>query len=200
MAKVKPTTKTCKHCATEIPYEAKVCPNCRKKVKGGIIKWIILGIFILGILGSLLGGGDDSEDASPVENPKTETSQDAAVKEEETTEEKKIEYKEYNVTELFDDLNKNALKAEKKHQDEYVTIKGYLDTIDSDGKYISVGAGEDNYDYLFQSIQCDVQSDEQLDQIMEMSKNDKIIVKGQIDSIGEVLGYNLKIDTIKPGK
>ena len=34
MKKEKPTTKLCKHCKTEIPYDAKVCPNCRKKQKG----------------------------------------------------------------------------------------------------------------------------------------------------------------------
>ena len=33
MKKEKPTTKLCKHCKTEIPYDAKVCPNCRKKQK-----------------------------------------------------------------------------------------------------------------------------------------------------------------------
>ena len=29
-------TKVCKHCQTEIPKKAKVCPNCRKK-QGGLI-------------------------------------------------------------------------------------------------------------------------------------------------------------------
>ena len=31
MKKEKPTTKICKYCKTEIPYGAKVCPQCRKK-------------------------------------------------------------------------------------------------------------------------------------------------------------------------
>ena len=35
MAKEKPTTKICKHCKSEIPYDAKVCPQCRKKQKEG---------------------------------------------------------------------------------------------------------------------------------------------------------------------
>lgn len=212
MAKVKPTTKTCKHCATEIPYEAKVCPNCRKKVKGGKVKWILLAIVILGILGSLMGGGDDAEDTKPSDTNQAEVSQDVSeqqenqeieqevekeTKEEKTTEAPKIEYKKYNVTELFDDLKDNALKAEKLHQDEYVKITGYLGTIDSDGSYIGVGAAEDDYDYMFQEVQCYIQSDEQLDQVMELSKGDKITVKGQISSIGELMGYSLKIDKIK---
>ncbi len=66
MAKEKPTTKTCKHCKTEIPYDAKVCPQCRKKQKGGKLKWI-LGVIVLIIVFAVLGGGSSyelSEDAS----------------------------------------------------------------------------------------------------------------------------------------
>ena len=31
----KKETKVCKHCQSEIPAKAKVCPNCRKK-QGGV--------------------------------------------------------------------------------------------------------------------------------------------------------------------
>ena len=31
MSKETPETKLCKYCKSEIPYDAKVCPNCRKK-------------------------------------------------------------------------------------------------------------------------------------------------------------------------
>lgn len=54
-------TRLCKHCQTEIPKKAKVCPNCRKK-QGGIVKWIVLGIIVIAIIGAVAGGGsDDSE-------------------------------------------------------------------------------------------------------------------------------------------
>lgn len=67
-------TKKCKYCKTEIPKDAKVCPNCRKK-QSGIGKWIIIAIVIIVIIGAVAGGGDD-KDKNPqkVENPK-ETSQ-----------------------------------------------------------------------------------------------------------------------------
>jgi hypothetical protein len=100
------------------------------------------------------------------------------------------------VTELFDLLSSNALKAEKTYQDQYVEIEGYLSVIDSDGKYISVGADPDDLEYLLQDVQCYIKSDEQLDQIMEMSKGDPIVVRGKIKNIGEVLGYQLDIDSI----
>lgn len=58
MGKEKPTTKVCKHCKTEIPAGAKVCPQCRKK-QGGVLKWVIIAIVVIGIIGAAAGGGDD---------------------------------------------------------------------------------------------------------------------------------------------
>lgn len=206
MAKEKPATKTCKHCATEIPYDAKVCPNCRKKVKGGKLKWIIIALVVLVIIVMAAGGGSDDkkEDTAPAKTQEaadqTDSKEQEDAQEEEEEVEEKIEYKKYKCTELFDDLKTNALKAEKKHQDEYVEISGYLTNIDSDGSYISLGAGEDDYDYMFEDLECYVQSDEQLDVIMDLSKGDKIVVKGQISSIGEILGYDMKIAEIKKAK
>ena len=50
---------------------------------------------------------------------------------------------------------------------------------------------------MFQEIRCKIKSEDQLNTVMDMSKGDKITVKGQITSIGEVLGYDLDITEIK---
>lgn len=55
---MKSETKICKHCQTEIPRKAKVCPQCRKK-QGGIVKWIILAFFFFMIIGAANSGNDD---------------------------------------------------------------------------------------------------------------------------------------------
>ena len=61
MAKEKPTTKLCKYCKTEIPYDAKVCPQCRKKQKGGFFKWVLIAALVLiGIIAFAGGGGSSS--------------------------------------------------------------------------------------------------------------------------------------------
>lgn len=65
-------TKKCKHCKTEIPKDAKVCPNCRKK-QGGVLKWIIIIIVVLAILGAALGG---SNEPKKVDTNKTSSSKE----------------------------------------------------------------------------------------------------------------------------
>lgn len=64
MKKEKPTTKMCKHCKTEIPYGAKVCPQCRKKQGMGCLTKIILIFVILGVIYALMPGGDESSNSS----------------------------------------------------------------------------------------------------------------------------------------
>ena len=52
-------TKLCKHCQTEIPKKAKVCPNCKKK-QGGVAKWIVIAIVVVLLIGSIGGSDEDS--------------------------------------------------------------------------------------------------------------------------------------------
>ena len=72
MKKEQMKTKICKHCKTEIPKGAKVCPQCRKKQKMGLLPKIIIVIIVIAVLGSAFGGSDDSADKS-----KTTTTTDA---------------------------------------------------------------------------------------------------------------------------
>lgn len=94
MGEKKPATKVCKHCKTEIPHGAKVCPNCRKK-QGGILKWIVIVIVVIGIIGVAAGGGDDNKptkvadgkskaDSSSTDDSSAEKADDTEDSEEET--------------------------------------------------------------------------------------------------------------------
>ena len=69
MAKEKPTTKLCKYCKTEIPYDAKVCPQCRKKIKGGVHKWILFAFAAMLVIGLIAGGGKTAAPAETSNEP-----------------------------------------------------------------------------------------------------------------------------------
>ena len=105
-----------------------------------------------------------------------------------------IEYTAVTVAEMVEMLESNAMKAEATYQDQYVEITGRLGNIDSDGKYITLYPSND--EWAFTGVQCFIQNDEQRAQVMEMSVDDTVTLKGQITDIGEILGYMLEIDAI----
>lgn len=98
MSKEKPTTKICKHCKTEIPYGAKVCPQCRKKQKGGILKWIIIVILVLGAIGAVAGSGGD-ESPKKAESESSESKNSSGEQSKENQEEETV-FKKGEVAEL----------------------------------------------------------------------------------------------------
>ncbi len=87
MGKEKPATKVCKHCKTEIPYGAKVCPQCRKK-QGGVLKWVIIAIVVIGIIGAAAGGGD--EEPKEASNTNNESNTQSAQNEPQETKENDV--------------------------------------------------------------------------------------------------------------
>lgn len=137
---------------------------------------VIVAAGIIGGASSGSGNGGDAKQPSGTEQP--------------------ISYTHYDVTELFDALKSNAMKAQSDFKGQYVEIEGYLSVIDSDGKYISVGAAPDNYTYVLQSVHCNIKNDAQKQQIMNINTDSPIVVRGKITSVGEVMGFTLDMDSI----
>lgn len=137
---------------------------------------VIVAAGIIGGASSGSGNGGDAKQPSGTEQP--------------------ISYTHYDVTELFDALKSNAMKAQSDFKGKYVEIEGYLSVIDSDGKYISVGAAPDNYTYVLQSVHCNIKNDAQKQQIMNINTDSPIVVRGKITSVGEVMGFTLDMDSI----
>lgn len=84
-------TKKCKHCQTDIPKKAKVCPNCRRK-QGGIGKVIGIILIIFGLIG-ILGSGSDSSEAG---NTNDNSVSSVSTQKEETVSTKKLTADKYN--------------------------------------------------------------------------------------------------------
>lgn len=182
MKKEKPTTKICKHCKTEIPYGAKICPQCRKKQKGGIISKVLIVLVVLIVLGSLIGSDEDNNSDNTAG---TNTANNAN---------QEIEYQQVSVAEMMNLLDTNAAKATKEYKGKYLEITGTLEVIDSDLAYISVHSGED---FTFIGVMCYIQNEEQENKVLEMEIGQEITVQGKCTDVGEVLGYSMDIDTIK---
>lgn len=185
----------CKTCGEEIAKSAKICPKCGAKNKKPIYKkwwfYVLITIAAIIIIASVSGGNKNN---SHTDIPST-TSSVVVDNNSNVNPSENIEYTSYNVTELFDILSDNAMKAQKL-EGTYVEITGYLNVIDSDGKYIGVGAKDDDYDYIFQNIHCKFTDDAQREKVMEMSSGDQIVLRGEITDVGEVMGYTLKIHSI----
>ena len=178
-------TKICKNCNAEIDLKASLCPSCGVKVKKPFYKkpWFIIVAAIIVIAAISSSGGDNN----------SSNSEDTASTKQ--TDTKEIEYTEYSVSQMISDLEANALKAENTYKNKYVKITGKLSNIDSDGKYISISS--DNGGFSLHSIQCFIKNDDQKKSVMNMSIGDSITVKGKITNIGEILGYQLNIDSIE---
>lgn len=199
MSKENSTTKLCKHCKTEIPTGAKICPNCRKK-QGGILKWVIIAIVVLCIIGAASSGSSDKNATQTASNSNSKSdtikendAKKAVAEPKETETQKEIEYISVTATELSDALNNNAMKAQNDYKGQYLEITGKLGIIDSSGKYIGIDSDKD---FDLTNIQCYIHSDEQKQTIMEMSRGNAITVKGYCKDIGELLGYQIDIEEV----
>jgi len=95
---------------------------------------------------------------------------------------------------LIDDLRENALKASNTYKEQYVELTGELSNIDSSGKYFSLSKLSD--DFSLDSVLCRI-DENHLDTVMNFSMGLKVTVTGTITDVGEVLGYTMKVETIK---
>ena len=172
-------------------------PAAPAKKSGGCLKWVLIAIAVLvllGVLGALLGGGDDegtpSGSATTSQTTEDAESPDSGTESpEEPAEEPALEV---TAQQLIDDLEANALAASNTYKDKRVTVTGKVETIDASGDYFTI-TGTD--DFTFTSIQ--VYIDESfLDAVSGFTADQDVTVTGVITDVGEVLGYEIEAESI----
>ena len=187
---MKEKLKTCPVCGKEMAAGAKACPSCGAKNKKPIYRrwwfWVLV-VLVIAAVGSAMGSEDNGGTDTPQQET-TGTPESGAGQAEEPA----VTYTAYSVGQLMDDLDSNALKAESTYQDQYVELTGRLNVIDSDGDYISIVPQDDQFAIL--GVQCFLQMEEQRQQVLDMQIDQVITVRGQITSVGEVMGYLLDVD------
>ncbi len=104
------------------------------------------------------------------------------------------EYTEVTVDQLYEELSDNALKAKDTYTDAYVSVRGKLRVIDSDGESVTIYPIE--YDSL-DGIQCILSNDEQREAVKEHTKGDVITVKGKITEVDDTFPYKINVDSIE---
>ena len=140
--------------------------------------WLIIIIIICGI------GASNSDTTQPTSSSTSSTAQT----------QQPIEYKKVTVDDLNTALENNAAAAKDTYNNQYLEITGRLGVIDSDLKYISIYPTSNPYS--LRGMNCYIKNNEQKDIIKTLNKDDTIVVKGKITSVGEVLGYSLDITEI----
>jgi hypothetical protein len=106
-----------------------------------------------------------------------------------------IQYEKVNLQGMLDELDANAMRAEEKYQDKHIEITGKIRSFDSDGKYISIVPCEAS-DWSINTVKCNLTDQTHKTFLLEKSVGDVVTVKGKVFSIGEVLGYSVKIAEI----
>lgn len=154
---------------------------------------IIAVVILLGIIGNLNKGDDTSTNQAKTnqaqEKVKNENNEN---KENEKNEE--ITYEKVESDKMVEDLDNNALNAEKTYNGKYFEIHGKLSNIDSSGKYIVLTTF--NNDFNLTNIQCYIKNEDQKNKVAELNKDQEIVIKGKVTNVGEVLGYSVDIDEI----
>lgn len=148
----------------------------------GTILFTIAGLCLVAVIAIILMFPDSFKTGNAVNAPTVSTSP-------------QIQYEKVDIQDMLDELDINALRAEETYQDKYIEITGKIQSFDSDGKYISIVPCDASVG-IFDSIKCNLADPTHKAFLLEKTVGDVVTIKGKVSSIGEVLGYSVKIAEI----
>jgi len=161
----------------------------RHKILTGLGAFILLGIIISAASGGGGSGGDTT--AGSDAGSTSDTEPDAPAAEEPAPAEPAIVVSAQKMIEV---LEGNALNAKNTYKGKRVTVSGFVGSIDASGDYFALDP-EPNA-LILTGVQVRT-SKEFLDQVASFSPGQAVTVTGTITDVGELLGYQLKAETIK---
>lgn len=184
----------CKECGQEVTKGAVICPSCGCKIRKPLYKkwwfWVIIGIVVLAI-----GGSVGSENENGTDNPSQAQAGASATQSKAKASTEEASYEKIDLNVMLDDLENNALKAEKTYQDKKIEITGKIANFDSDGSYITIEPVDGEFTWT--TVMCYIKNKAQEEFLLSKSKGDTVTIKGKIKSIGEVLGYSIDIAEVQ---
>ena len=140
-------TKACKHCQSDIPKKAKVCPQCRRK-QGGGLKWAVTVIIVLGLIGNMTNSDTKKETKHEDSKETQEANAESEVAYEKNKKDVKKKRKKKTKAEgKKNDSKKTSTQTEDKPNSvsiENSTVLYYMDLYENyenyNGQYVTISA------------------------------------------------------------
>ena len=109
-----------------------------------------------------------------------------------------VTYESASAADMLSDLEKNEMRAQKKYADKNLAISGYLGSMDSEGEYFTLEPSPNSTSFI-KEVRCEIPKSKReaiTNIIIEKEKGDHIVVKGKVQDMGEVIGYEVKVDDV----
>ena len=116
--------KKCRYCATIIPKEAKICPNCRKKLGWTWPAKIVAVLFVLFVIGTVAGKSNPPAERAPEAPPPPPI--------------------EITSEQLYKEYEANEVAADQKYKNRTLKVVGTIRDIGKsigDKPYVSLSTG-----------------------------------------------------------
>lgn len=185
----------CKHCGQPISDKSKICPFCGGNVKIPFYDktWfhILLVLIIFAGIDYVIRNPDPEPMVyrTPVVESAGASSQSSVDSGEETDEQETAEYSSESLSKMIDMVEDYPIKAEEEYTGKYIQVSGYLDTVDSDGKYFTIVSDPDDFTLLDNIHWSMDKGSDVYNFIKDAKKGSYITVCGEITDVGETIYY-----------
>ncbi|SCY69583.1 tRNA_anti-like [Lachnospiraceae bacterium XBB2008] len=103
------------------------------------------------------------------------------------------EYMITSVSEMYMDMDSNAMNAKEKYDDQDVQVSGIITRIDDKGKNLYIGSSVGSDD-----IYCSIENEEQRDVLRQLSVGSSVTIKGYCYQASQTWGYGIRIEELLP--